>query len=152
MAHSAGVINLAYFCFHAVVYWAHSAEIISELILKADARQQFFGCCCVSAVFIHVLPFPSPQEDDVWEGERDGSVHQGGGARAGCEEIQRYEMLALPFPSAWPLSPPHHFLCPHCVVLELASLCSEESRLRACEYKPGGEAGSVLRAKALRNI
>lgn len=98
MAHSAGVINLTYFCFHAVVYWKHSAEIISELVLKADARQQFFGCCCVSAVFIHVPPFPSLQEDDVWEGERDGSVHQGGRARAGREEIQRYDMLALPCP------------------------------------------------------
>lgn len=56
------------------------------------------------------------------------------------------ETPALPFPSAWPLSPPHHFLCPHCVVLELASLCSEESRLRAREYKPGGVAASALRA------
>lgn len=54
------------------------------------------------------------------------------------------ETPAPPFPSAWPLSPPHHFLCPHCVVLELASLCSEESRLRACKCKPGGAAASTL--------
>lgn len=57
MAHSAGVINLAYFCCHAVDYWKHFAKIISELMLKADARQKFFWVLLCSHS-LHPRPFP----------------------------------------------------------------------------------------------
>lgn len=51
-----------------------------------------FVCVCAWGSVLSCL---SSQKDDIWESEWAGPVYQGGRARAGCEEIQRYDTVTL---------------------------------------------------------
>lgn len=65
----------------------------SGIELLSKCLKLSFVPLVLSAVFI--LSFSlSAQKDDIREGERDGSVHQGGRARAGRQEIQRHDTLS----------------------------------------------------------